>query len=54
LFGGEQGVWLFDLLDRLNKPLVSTLHTVLSEPSEQQRSVLQRIAVMTCRRRNAG
>jgi glycosyltransferase involved in cell wall biosynthesis len=44
LFGGEQGVWLFDLLDRLNKPLVSTLHTVLSEPSEQQRSVLQRIS----------
>lgn len=49
LFGGEQGEWLFDLLDRLKKPLVSTLHTVLSEPSEKQRSVLQRI----CQRSSA-
>ena len=43
LFGGEQGEWLFDLLDRLKMPVVTTLHTVLSEPSAAQRSVLQRV-----------
>ena len=34
LFGGDCGEYVFDLLDRLHKPLVATLHTVLSDPTE--------------------
>jgi glycosyltransferase involved in cell wall biosynthesis len=43
LFGGEAGVYLLELLERLKKPVVSTLHTVLAEPNHSQREVLQRI-----------
>jgi glycosyltransferase involved in cell wall biosynthesis len=43
LFGGQAGDYIFELLDRLDKPVVSTLHTVLAEPSAQQADVLRRI-----------
>ena len=43
LFGGEAGVYLLELLERLNKPVVSTLHTVLAEPNNSQRDVFRRI-----------
>ena len=34
LFGGERGEWLIDLLQRLKKPVVVTMHTVLPEPDD--------------------
>ena len=43
LFGGDSGEYLLDLLGRLRKPLVSTLHTVLTEPTSKQKEILQRI-----------
>lgn len=43
LFGGECGEYLFELLDRLRKPLVTTLHSVLSEPIPKQHEVLERV-----------
>ena len=43
LFGGECGDYLLDLLDRLRKPVISTLHSVLSEPTLKQRSVMSRV-----------
>ena len=43
IFGGEAGVHIMALLSRLNMPIVTTLHTVLSEPTPAQRSVLDRI-----------
>ena len=45
LFGGEKdrGEYILELLDHLNKPLVCTLHTVLSNPLPKQRDVLKRI-----------
>ena len=43
LFGGEAGVYLLELLERLKKPVVSTLHTVLAEPNDGQRDVFGRI-----------
>lgn len=43
LFGGEAGVYLLELLERLKKPVVTTLHTVLAEPNDSQREVLKRI-----------
>lgn len=44
LFGGDCGEYVFELLDRLRKPLVSTFHSILSEPSPKQREVLVRIS----------
>jgi glycosyltransferase involved in cell wall biosynthesis len=35
LFGGEGGSYLSLLLERLNKPVVTTLHTVLEKPPEE-------------------
>ncbi len=43
LFGGDCGEYLFELLDRLRRPLVSTLHSILSEPTPKQREVLSRL-----------
>ncbi len=43
IFGGEAGGHIMALLSRLNMPIVTTLHTVLSEPTPAQHSVLDRI-----------
>lgn len=43
LFGGEAGVYLLELLERVKKPIVSTLHTVLAAPNGGQRDVFKRI-----------
>lgn len=44
IFGGPDGDFILQLLTRLDVPLVSTLHTVLRNPSAGQRRVLRRIA----------
>jgi glycosyltransferase involved in cell wall biosynthesis len=44
IFGGEAGVQILGLLENLTVPLVTTLHTVLAEPSPAQRRVLRKIA----------
>ncbi|MFI4868538.1 MAG: glycosyltransferase family 4 protein [Steroidobacterales bacterium] len=44
IFGGEAGGHIMALLSRLTMPIVTTLHTVLSQPTPAQRSVLDRIA----------
>jgi polysaccharide biosynthesis protein PslF len=41
IFGGESGVYLLDLIDNLQIPFVTTLHTVLPEPSKMQRYILK-------------
>jgi glycosyltransferase involved in cell wall biosynthesis len=43
IFGGEAGGHIMALLSRLTMPIVTTLHTVLSQPTAAQRSVLDRI-----------
>jgi len=43
IFGGEAGDHIMALLSRLTMPIVTTLHTVLSEPTPLQRRVLDRI-----------
>jgi glycosyltransferase involved in cell wall biosynthesis len=40
IFGGESGAHVMALLSRLTMPVVTTLHTVLAEPSPMQRRVL--------------
>ena len=49
LFGGEAGNYLLLLLRSLRVPVVTTLHTVLDEPSEAQRKVLCEIADISYR-----
>ncbi|WP_292903602.1 glycosyltransferase family 4 protein [Niveispirillum sp.] len=43
IFGGEAGSHLLWLLKRLRIPVVTTLHTVLAEPNEVQKSVLSAV-----------
>ncbi|MBC5809494.1 MAG: glycosyltransferase, partial [Candidatus Eremiobacteraeota bacterium] len=43
LFGGEDGAWVLDFLEDVQKPVVVTLHTILPEPSDHHRSVARRI-----------
>jgi glycosyltransferase involved in cell wall biosynthesis len=43
IFGGEAGGHLLALLSRLNMPVVTTLHTVLSRPTPAQHRVFDRI-----------
>jgi len=43
LFGGPDGQDVLDLVDALDVPLVAVLHTVLREPTPNQRRVLERI-----------
>lgn len=43
LFGGPAGAAVLDFTDNLSLPLVVTLHTVLSEPSPDQLSVLRKL-----------
>lgn len=43
IFGGESGVYILPLINRLEVPLLVTFHTVLKEPSFIQRSIVQQI-----------
>ena len=43
IFGGEAGAHILELLSRLTMPVVTTLHTVLAEPTAAQRAVMERI-----------
>ena len=48
LFGGEDGEWLLDLMERVTKPIVISMHTVLPEPTEHFRETTRRL----CKRAN--
>jgi polysaccharide biosynthesis protein PslF len=43
IYGGLDGEDVFDLLDRVNVPVIAVLHTVLASPTPHQRLVLQRV-----------
>jgi len=43
LYGGEAGSHILYLLENLKKPVVTTLHTVLEHPNEDQLKVMQEI-----------
>lgn len=44
IFGGTAGAHLLELLRDLRMPIVTTLHTILSEPNPSQRMVLEELA----------
>jgi len=49
IFGGEAGGHIMALLSRLTMPVVTTLHTVLSQPTTVQRHVIDRIVAASAR-----
>jgi len=44
IFGGKNGIYLLPLIRRLKKPLIATLHTVLKNPSYNEKSIVQEIS----------
>src|SRR5207245_4543290 len=60
IFGGPDGIYALDLVERLKVPVVVTLHTILRHPTTPQLQILSelasqsaRIVVMTQRARRA-
>lgn len=43
IFGGDWGEYLLELTGRVEKPVVTTLHTVLPAPDEKQRKILREL-----------
>ncbi len=43
IFGGAAGEYLLSLLEAIDRPVVSTLHTVLEDPNDDQRRVFDRL-----------
>lgn len=43
IFGGEAGSYLMELVRRVKMPIVTTLHTVLEEPSKSQRETMDEL-----------
>jgi glycosyltransferase involved in cell wall biosynthesis len=43
IFGGENGIYLLPLIRRLVKPLIAILHTVLKNPSYNEKAIIQEI-----------
>lgn len=43
IFGGESGKQLLELVGRVKKPVITTLHTVLPSPQAKQRDVLREL-----------
>lgn len=44
LFGGRQGLYILELLRRLRMPVVTTLHTVLKDPDDDQRKAMHKLS----------
>jgi glycosyltransferase involved in cell wall biosynthesis len=49
IFGGNAGSHVLALLRELNMPIVTTLHTVLKEPNDTQRRVMEQLAQLSDR-----
>lgn len=44
IFGGEAGEYILQLVQHLKKPLITTFHTTLKNPTSSQKRVLKKIA----------
>ncbi|MFA7359830.1 MAG: glycosyltransferase [Candidatus Kapaibacterium sp.] len=44
IFGGESGVYILSLVNRIEIPLVVTFHTVIKEPSQIQKMIVQELS----------
>lgn len=46
IYGGPDGEYVLDLVEALEKPAVATLHTVLQNPSPNQKRIIQKLGRM--------
>ena len=49
IFGGKAGSHVLTLLRGLRMPIVTTLHTILEEPDERQRSIIDELVALSSR-----
>lgn len=49
IFGGQRGSFIIELLRNLKMPVVTTLHTILQDPSLQDRHILTQLAEVSDR-----
>jgi glycosyltransferase involved in cell wall biosynthesis len=49
IYGGDSGIYVLPLLKRIEKPLITILHTVLQDPSYIQKLIIQEIANQSSR-----
>jgi glycosyltransferase involved in cell wall biosynthesis len=49
IFGGADGAYVLDLMTRLRMPIITTLHTVLMEPSRGQSKIIREISRLSDR-----
>lgn len=49
IYGGPDGSFVIDLIERLRMPVMITLHTVLAEPSPGQAHIVQKLAELSDR-----
>jgi glycosyltransferase involved in cell wall biosynthesis len=43
IFGGDDGEYVVDFINLLKKPVMTTLHTVLENPTDRQKNILQKV-----------
>src|SRR5579884_1322005 len=43
IFGGDSGEHIARFMEEVKKPMVTTLHTILPEPDEDKKTILQRV-----------
>jgi glycosyltransferase involved in cell wall biosynthesis len=49
IFGGPDGEWIVDFAERIAAPLIITFHTILAEPSDNQRRIMRRLVGLASR-----
>ncbi len=49
IFGGERGSFIIELLHDLKMPIVTTLHTLLKDPSDRERDIILQLAELSDR-----
>lgn len=49
IFGGEAGEYILHLLENIDVPVISTLHTILETPNDDQRRVFETILARSAR-----
>ncbi len=47
IFGGESGILVLKLLQQLNIPVITTLHTILQTPSYHEKHILKKIGYLS-------
>lgn len=49
IFGGQRGSFIIELLRKLKMPIVTTLHTILNNPSTRERNIIMELARLSDR-----